>query len=220
MKIRDFFQKGYYINLDRRTDRREHFEAEMRRVGLEGFFERVPGIEAPADIGMLKHGYYGDVHHSILKRAKEAGYERIVLFEDDMMFYDDGETPGLELVERSLDQLQKISDWDIIYFGGHPTSSEISLVDENLCKLDSGVLTTHAMGYHIRGIEKTLPYVPYQDSAIDQWLACRSSIQKYMTYPLACPQIAGVSDLDAWGSSPGPLHFVSTYYSSKYIKQY
>ena len=90
----------------------------MRRVGLEGFFERVPGIEAPADIGMLKHGYYGDVHHSVLKRAKEAGYERIVLFEDDMMFYDDGETPGLELVERSLDQLQKISDWDIIYFGG------------------------------------------------------------------------------------------------------
>lgn len=220
MKINEFFQKGYYINLDRRTDRREQFEAEMRRVGLEDFFERVSGVEAPADINpMEKHKYYGDAHHSVLKKAKEAGHERIVLFEDDMFFYDGNELPGLELVERSLSQLEKISNWDIIYFGGHPVDAEVPLVDENLCKVDR-LLTTHAMGYSSTGLDSALRYVPYQDGAIDGWLQNNLSMKKYMTYPLACPQTEGVSDLDAFGSSPGLNHFLDTYYRAKYIKQY
>ena len=220
MKINEFFQKGYYINLDRRTDRREQFEAEMLRVGLEGFFERVPGIEAPADIEpMDKHKYYGDAHHSVLRRAKEAGHDRIVLFEDDMFFYDGNELSGLELVERSLDQLQKFPDWDVIYFGGHPIDAEVPLVDENLCKVDR-LLTTHAMGYSRTGLDITLTYKPYEDGAIDGWLQSRPNIQKYMTYPLACPQTQGISDLDAFGSSPGLPHFLETYYRAKYIKQY
>ena len=34
MRINDYFSKGYYINLDRRTDRREEFETEMEKYGL------------------------------------------------------------------------------------------------------------------------------------------------------------------------------------------
>ena len=33
MKINDFFEKGYYINLDRRPDRRAEFEAEVKKSG-------------------------------------------------------------------------------------------------------------------------------------------------------------------------------------------
>ena len=44
MKLNEFFEQAFYINLDRRTDRREQFEAEMKSVGLEGWVQRVPGI--------------------------------------------------------------------------------------------------------------------------------------------------------------------------------
>ena len=32
MKINDFFEKGYYLNLDRRTDRKVEFEEEAEQI--------------------------------------------------------------------------------------------------------------------------------------------------------------------------------------------
>ena len=38
MKINEFFSKGYYINLDRRTDRNDEIIAELTKYNLENFY--------------------------------------------------------------------------------------------------------------------------------------------------------------------------------------
>jgi hypothetical protein len=70
---------AFYINLDHRTDRREEFEGEMRRVGLScerfGATKRQPGI-----VGC------GYSHLAVLKEARARSYESVLIFEDDFQF--------------------------------------------------------------------------------------------------------------------------------------
>jgi GR25 family glycosyltransferase involved in LPS biosynthesis len=67
----------FYINLDRRTDRRAEIEEELGRLGLP--YERFPAIPHPTS-GIVGCGYS---HLAILKMAKERGYRNVLIFEDD-----------------------------------------------------------------------------------------------------------------------------------------
>lgn len=70
---------AFYINLDRRTDRRAEFEAECARMGIEA--ERFPAVahSVPAFGCTLSH-------LSVLKLARDRGYDRVCVFEDDFEF--------------------------------------------------------------------------------------------------------------------------------------
>ena len=71
--------KAVYINLDRRTDRREEFEGEMARMGFRA--QRFPAIEAtPAMVGC------NSSHLAVLKAARSMGWENVLIFEDDFKF--------------------------------------------------------------------------------------------------------------------------------------
>lgn len=215
MKFFDFFQKGYYINLDRRKDRRESFEKEMDRVGLSGFFERVSAEDSMEEKNpILKHCYCSLTYHNLFKKIYDEGYENVLIFEDDAYFYDGGEISGLDLSERALDEISQFPDWDLLYFGGHPIN-EIFRVSKTLYKAPT-VLTTHAIGYR-RGVIKTIidTYKPFQDSAIDGWLGQRHHINKYLVTPIAIAQTEGVSDLDAWGRSVSIDIFLQSYKNVK-----
>ena len=75
------FQLGgaFYINLDRRTDRRAEIEGELARMGISG--ERFPAIENPdGAIGCMMS------HLSVLEMAKERGYPNVLILEDDLTF--------------------------------------------------------------------------------------------------------------------------------------
>lgn len=74
--------KVFYINLDRRTDRRQEIEAELARMGIEApLAQRFQAIEtADGRIGCFKS------HLEILKRAREAGHENVLILEDDFEF--------------------------------------------------------------------------------------------------------------------------------------
>ena len=69
----------FYINLDHRTDRKEALEGELSSFGLS--FERFSAI---------KHSFgavgCSQSHLAILKLAKERGYKRILILEDDFTF--------------------------------------------------------------------------------------------------------------------------------------
>lgn len=77
--------RGFYINLDRSTDRRDLIEAEFEKVGLRHFYQRFAafdGIKAPA--GALKPGAYGCFrsHRDLL--ASQIGADAPVhVLEDD-----------------------------------------------------------------------------------------------------------------------------------------
>ena len=75
------FQLGgaFYINLDRRTDRRAEIEGELQCMGISG--ERFPAIENPdGAIGCMMS------HLKVLELAKERGYPNVLILEDDLTF--------------------------------------------------------------------------------------------------------------------------------------
>jgi glycosyl transferase family 25 len=79
-KKNDFIDKIIYINLNKRTDRREQIEKELNDFGL--YYERFEAIETPG-FGSLGCGLS---HLAVLKLAKERNYENILILEDDFTF--------------------------------------------------------------------------------------------------------------------------------------
>ena len=76
---------AFYINLDRRTDRRAEVEQEFADKGL--VVERFPAVEYdPGAIGCNLS------HIEVLKLAKARGYESVMIFEDDFQFLVDKQT--------------------------------------------------------------------------------------------------------------------------------
>lgn len=72
--------KIIYINLNKRTDRREQLEEELNNFNLN--FERFEAIETPG-FGILGCGLS---HLQVLKIAKDSNYENILILEDDFTF--------------------------------------------------------------------------------------------------------------------------------------
>jgi len=71
--------KIFYINLDKRTDRRYEIEEELNNMELP--YERFPAIYHKQ--GNVGCGYS---HLSILKIARDRGYKNVLIFEDDFTF--------------------------------------------------------------------------------------------------------------------------------------
>ena len=76
----DHIDKIIYINLNKRTDRREEIEEELNHFDLK--YERFEAIETP---GFGIHGC-GLSHLQVLKLAKEQGYKNVLILEDDFQF--------------------------------------------------------------------------------------------------------------------------------------
>jgi GR25 family glycosyltransferase involved in LPS biosynthesis len=75
-----YIDKIFYINLDKREDRRQEIEEELKKYGLEA--ERYAAIPTPHS-GIIGCGYS---HLNVLKLAKERGYRNVLIFEDDYEF--------------------------------------------------------------------------------------------------------------------------------------
>lgn len=78
--------RGFYINLDRRTDRRAEIEGEL--VGFD--VERFPAIHNGSGIVGC-----GMSHIAVLKLARERGYPEVMIFEDDFQWIGDRVIPEL-----------------------------------------------------------------------------------------------------------------------------
>jgi glycosyl transferase family 25 len=81
----------FFINLDKRTDRREHIENEMRKYNLNA--ERYSAIYTPHS-GIIGCSFS---HLNVLKLAKERGYKNVLILEDDFEFLVSKEEFELEI---------------------------------------------------------------------------------------------------------------------------
>jgi len=74
----------FYINLNKRTDRRDQIEHELLDIedAIGSKYERFEAIETP-NFGILG---CGKSHLQVLKLAKERGYNNVLILEDDFMF--------------------------------------------------------------------------------------------------------------------------------------
>jgi glycosyl transferase family 25 len=75
-----YIDKIIYINLDKRTDRRQQIENQLSNFQLD--FERFEAISYP-DFGCYGCGLS---HLSVIKLAKERNYKNILILEDDFEF--------------------------------------------------------------------------------------------------------------------------------------
>ncbi|MGB9153848.1 MAG: glycosyltransferase family 25 protein [Alphaproteobacteria bacterium] len=105
---------GYYINLDRRPDRRAEMEAELARYGLGGNYARFSAIEGNA-LGFpnphLKVGEMGCFasHYKLL--GENLGQDRHLHFvEDDTIF-----APSFVQTMNGIFNRGLFTDYDIIY---------------------------------------------------------------------------------------------------------
>lgn len=131
MDINLFFDKIFYINLDKDTDRNTKMVEQFKRYDISNF-ERITGtvVDVVPDISYWRNfnqdkinekyvlGGLGcrNSHWRIMKTALERNYNKILILEDDVVFTKD---PHQVL----KDNKDKLDDWDMLYFGGTEESN-------------------------------------------------------------------------------------------------
>ena len=188
MKIQDYFSEGFYINLDSRTDREEKVSKILEEVGLHDFVKRYSAVSSEDKSYDKCTRASGTSHRNLMQGGKDSNRKNILIFEDDVEF----QPNSIEYIEKSLDSLSKIDDWEIFYFGANIFDNPLSLIDENLLRID-GCYCVHAYAINNIAYDKFLQYNPQVDVPIDAWLTVNSN-KKYGTYPLAISQFGSHSD--------------------------
>jgi GR25 family glycosyltransferase involved in LPS biosynthesis len=121
--INTYFDKIFYINLAKDQDRNEYMINQFREIGIINF-ERIEGIiynTVPQHFlwrnfiktdekYIIRSLGCRDSHLKAIKLAKDRGYKRILILEDDIYFTI---TPE-ELFRTGNWNLE----WDMLYFGG------------------------------------------------------------------------------------------------------
>lgn len=76
-----FEVKGFYINLDKRTDRKQHMETQLEKIKMNNNITRFNAIKnSNGRIGCSLS------HLKCLQMAKEANWECVMIVEDDILF--------------------------------------------------------------------------------------------------------------------------------------
>lgn len=136
MMLKKYFDKIYCINLDRRTDRWDETQTELKKWGLENEVERCSGIDGNSlkNETQIKDGELGilNTHLKIINESKEKNYENILILEDDIEF-----TEKIKLLDEYMSIVP--NDWDMIYFGGNHNKhmgKKINYLNDKIIKLE------------------------------------------------------------------------------------
>lgn len=120
MKLIDYFDRVYVLNLPYRTDRRKEIEKELSRVGMSSNSRKVEIFSAirPDEPEPFKKigskGCFLSVIE-ILKQAQAENLNRVLIIQDDLKF-----SENYEFCEEKLVDQLKQSDWDIVQLGYYP----------------------------------------------------------------------------------------------------
>lgn len=168
-----YFQHARYINLDRRTDRREAFERRTSELGLS--IPRFSAVEIAVDDPLIPEELriYKRInfkigcnlsHQRIVKQAVQENWENVLVFEDDCLF----EPEFSQKIQTCVDELKSLPTWDIFYMGGEP-NAPCDTLTENLRLVNSrgGIYGTHAYAINHTFYNRLLKINPIQSASID-----------------------------------------------------
>jgi GR25 family glycosyltransferase involved in LPS biosynthesis len=111
MKVNEFFDKVVVINLDRRTDRMEKVDAQLKELGIE--YERFSAVDA-VEMGIDPIQACRQSHIQVLEESTG----KTLILEDDVLFMENFNERFSEFIEV----LPK--DWHIFYLGAVLLNSE------------------------------------------------------------------------------------------------
>lgn len=124
MDVNTYFDKIFYMNLARDVDRNKNLLAQFEKFNITNFeriegkiFTEIPDKSLWRNLNQKDDKYIlGNLGHQdstleIIKLAKERGYEKILIFEDDIEILED---PSQLLISNKT----ILNDWDLLFFGG------------------------------------------------------------------------------------------------------
>lgn len=117
MRIMDYFDRAYIINLPSRIDRRRQMERMLKRVGLPpepGKVEFFPGNRPDSAGEFPSIGARGCFlsHMGVLKKAEAEGLSRVLIMEDDLEI-----DPGFANDPAPVLEALRAVDWGLVYLG-------------------------------------------------------------------------------------------------------
>jgi GR25 family glycosyltransferase involved in LPS biosynthesis len=184
MKVNDYFDKVVVINLDRRTDRMEQLDPQLKALGIE--YERYSAIDGLAEgINPIHAGRMS--HIEVMKQVTG----KTLILEDDAYFVE-GFQEGFDKVMPSLPD-----DWDIFYLGAlvDRTSGKLTKVNEHWHRQ---VVSTGTQAYCVN--PKKLDYFIEEQTKSDLHVdvcfrVLAEHTNAYITQPNLVTQFPSFSDL-------------------------
>jgi hypothetical protein len=185
--LNEFFEVIRYINLDKRTDRKDQCETELKRVGI--IAERFRAYE-----GDNKHLAFNKSQWNSLNECKD--YKSVLILEDDVVF------TNLDHLPQALSELPL--GWDVLYFGANINGTPLERYSQHLFKIRNS-FTTHAVAYSgkmAKWIVENFPFHTddYEKEGLtiyDEWL--RVNVQEqfkcFLIYPMVAEQRRSYSDI-------------------------
>ena len=168
----DFFDSIHCINMDCATERWRNMRERFARLGIGDRVQRFSAIATPGN----HHIGCALSHRALIAQARERGYRRILVFEDDALFLD--RTP--QVLAQALPELERIH-WHIFYLGAMTWGRE--LPPEPGCEFLSraqGVTCTHALAYHEDVFPSLLQELPADIAGMADWLIRHQGIDQYL----------------------------------------
>jgi len=162
----EYIQQVYVINLDERSDRYKKIQLEFERVGITNYV-RFPAVKPDLADYDVKHNFAskdqnyirGSIgckmsHLAVLKHARRRGFNKILIFEDDVEF-----TGDLTSLKSTLQALK--DDFTLLYLSANLYRANIKPVRKGYAKI-SNALCAHSyvvncrdLDYLLSGIERS-----------------------------------------------------------------
>lgn len=120
------FDKVICINLAERPDKREKMQKKFDDLGIEvewftavqyGFIPKIIGPILSARVGHFNKSQPFEIgaalsHYTVIKQSLLRGYNKVLVFEDDVRFHKDFN----DKLDSYLDVLNDIPEWDMLMF--------------------------------------------------------------------------------------------------------
>lgn len=196
MKITDFFDKTYCINLDRRTDRWSDVLNEFKKFNINKV-ERVSAIDGKtikvkntninkSEIALIL------TNIQIIEKAKKQNLKSILILEDDVEF-----TNEISNISKYFEFLP--NNWDMIYLGGNHNEfiewAKPTIINEKVLKLKH-TFCTHCVGIKNTAYDIILDNLKHLLKQLDVvYCDLQKILNVYSFYPMIASQKIGFSDI-------------------------
>jgi len=195
MKITDYFDRTYCINLSRRPDRWKESVVEFNKYNLNGII-RFEAVDSNMNTDTInKNSWVGLIlsNIQILEKCINDNLNSVLILEDDVEF-----SEQINHIENFFSFLPE--DWDMIYFGGnhntHWGSNAPKVVNEKIYKLHL-TYSSHCIGIHKKAFHKILERIKKCDQPLDvMYVDLQKSMNVYSFYPALATQRIGYSDIE------------------------
>ena len=187
----------FYINLEHRTDRKEHVEKELLNIGLKEV-QRFNAIK-------MENGAIGCSmsHLRILQNAQKNNLDHILIVEDDISFLDP------ELFKNQLNKFFEThkNNWDVVLLAGNnmPPYKNIddTCIQVSRCQTTTGyIVNGHYIKTLLQNVKIGLTHLinkptEHAKYAIDKyWFILQQLYKWYLIVPLTVVQREDYSDIE------------------------